>query len=498
MGKLACFAAAIVLAAAPAGAADKILKVGTGMLSSNRGNPYQGITLPPVFPHHAVYDTLTTLDKNGQVAPSLAISWQAESPSVWVFKLRPGVSFTNGEKLTSEALIASAAHMATQLGRSQTIGSQMYQVDHAEAVDELTVRVHLNEPDALFPLHATSWRIPAPRAFAETPREEYDAHPVGSGPFKVVSWTPGKVVMTANRASWRAPKLDGIEIVEIGDETARLQAFLSGATDFVMGVASDNRQAIEETGGVMFPRMTLMVHMLAFTTTHETPVQDKRVRRALNMAIDREAIVREVLGGTTKPASQLSFEGAFGYNDDLKPIPYDPVAAKKLLAEAGYPNGLNLKIGVTAGLRASDTLYAQQIASDLAKIGVNAEVLMRTQAKQQQDMFNGKLDVDIHSTFTRGVDFITDYRHRTCVRPTPGRVPYHCDPDITPLVKAAMAETAIDKRAEIYRTIAAMEQESPPGILLWRGAEFDAIRKSIVGYAPAYDLLNLQDVDIKP
>ena len=490
-------AALAFVCAAPGFAAEKVLKVGTGFLSSNRGNPYQGITLPPVFPHHAVYDTLTTLDRDGKVAPSLAVSWQAETPSVWVFKLRPGVAFTNGEMLTSEALVASAEHMATAKGRSETIGSQMYQVARAEAVDELTVRVHLSEPDGLFPLHASSWRIPAPKAYANTPREEYDAHPVGSGPFKVVSWDAGKVVMVANRQSWRAPKLDGIEIVEVADETARLQAFLSGAVNFVMGVAPDNRPQIEQDGGVMFTRMTLLVHFLAFNTTRETPLKDKRVRQALNLAVDRAAIVREVLGGMTEPASQLSYKGAFGYNDALKPMPYDPDKAKKLLAEAGYPNGLKLVVGVTAGLRASDTLYAQQIAADLAKIGVSAEVLSRPQQKQQADMFNGKLDVDIHSTFTRGVDAITDYRHRTCAGLTQGRAAYHCDPAITTVVKAAMAESDADQRAALYRQVAAMEQDSPPGILLWRGAEFDALKKNITGYRPAYDLLNLHDVDIK-
>ena len=476
-----CLSAALwaaVVAVPPAVGADKVLTVAMGFLSNNRGNPYQGITLPAVFPHHAVYDTLTTLDRNGQVTPALALSWSAETPDRWVFKLRPGVTFTNGELFTADALVASAEHMNSAKGRTETIGSQLFQVVRAERVDDLTVRVYLSESDGLFPLHASSWRVPAPRAYADTPREIYDPAPVGSGPFKVVSWAPGKVILVANRASWRAPKLDRIEIAEVPDETARLQSFLSGSSIFAMGIAPDNKSAIEQTGGIFRIRMTSMVHFLGFNTGRDTPLKDKRVRLALNLGINRDNIIREVLSGSTRAAGQLSIPGAFGY------------------AEAGYADGLKLTIGMSAGLRPSDAIYAQQIAADLARIGVDVEVLIRTQQKQQLDMFTGKLDVDMFTMFTRGVDAIADYRHRTCLHPTPGRVAFHCDPAIVDVARAATAEPDPTRRAALYRKVATMEQDSPPGLMLWQGAEIDALSPKITGYDPAFDLLRLDEVDL--
>ncbi|MBM3515773.1 MAG: hypothetical protein FJX59_18975 [Alphaproteobacteria bacterium] len=508
MIRIAIAAVAATLLSAPTVAADKVLKVAIGFVSAKRGNPYEGISIPPVLPHHAVFDTLTTLDKKGQVAPALALSWTAEAPDRWVFRLRSGVSYTNGEPFNVDALIASAEHMATPKGRAETIGSQMSQVARVERIDDLTARVHLSEPDGLFPLHAASWRVPAPKAYAELPRDQFDAAPVGTGPFRVTAWEAGKVIMVANRQSWRAPKLDGLEIVEAPDETSRLQTFLSRASMLVMGVAPDNRAEIEAVGGVMFTRKTLMVHFYGFHTTQDTPdrdtpirdtpIKDPRVRLALNLGVDRESIIKTVLLGTTTPASQLALPGTFGYADALKPYPYDPERAKKLLAEAGYPNGLTLTLGLTAGLRPSDTLNAQQAAADLAKIGVNLEILTRPQQKQQLDMFTGKLDVDLFTMFTRSVDAMADYRHRSCLRPVLARMPFHCDPAIVDVAKRATAETDLEKRAALYRQVAELEYESPAGIVQWQGAEFDALSPKITGYDPAYDLMRLDEIDLRP
>ena len=212
-------AAAVLAAAAPASAADKILKVGMGFIPESP-NPYRGISLPPSFPHHAVYDTVTTLDAKGNVVPSLAVSWKMEAPDLWVFTLRRGVAFSNGEPLTIETLVVSQQYMSTPKGRPETIGSTMYMVEKAEAIDDLTVRVKLNEPDPLFPLHATAWRVTAPKHWKSTNPDVVGNQPmgIGTGPFVITSWEAGKIVMKANKNSWRAPKIDGLEIRELPDE----------------------------------------------------------------------------------------------------------------------------------------------------------------------------------------------------------------------------------------------------------------------------------------
>ncbi|MBL8645286.1 MAG: ABC transporter substrate-binding protein [Rhodospirillaceae bacterium] len=495
---LLCLAAA-VLAAYPAAAADETLRIGMGFLSFRRGDPYQGITLPSVMAHQAVYDTLTTIGEKGEVLPALAVSWKAQDPKTWVLTLRQGVAFSNGEPLTADALVVSAAYMNTPKGRSETIGSTLYQVDRAEKVDDLTVRVHLNEADALFPLHVSAWRIPAPNAFTNLGADGFKDNPIGTGPFTVTSWTEGRVVMAANPNSWRAPKVAGLEIREIPEETARLQALVSGAIDFALGLSLEHESSLREVGATLVNRLTPTVSFLAVNTAMvpNSPLKDPRVRQALNYAVDRQTIIDQVLGGSTDAAAQLTFPGAFGYDSTLKPYPYDPVKARELLAAAGYKDGLKLQAGVAVGARASDTLYYQQIAADLQNVGIDLELVPRPQMTQMQDLFFGKLTVDMFTMFTRGFDALADYRHRTCAGLTQGRAAFHCDPIVMPALQAALAENNAAKREAQYRQVAQLERENPPGIMLWQGMEFDGVARGVTGYAPVFEDVRLHLIEKK-
>jgi peptide/nickel transport system substrate-binding protein len=499
ISRFLCLAAALI-SAAPVHAADDVLRVGIGFLSFRRGDPYQGITLPSVMAHQAVYDTLTSIGEKGEVLPALAVTWKAENPKTWTFTLRQGVSFSNGEPLTADALVVSAVHMATQKGRAETIGSALYQVDRAERVDDLTVRVHLSEADPLFPLHATAWRVPAPNAFTNLGSDGFRDNPIGTGPFVVKSWTEARVIMTANPNSWRAPKVSGLEIREIPEESSRLQALVSGAVDYVMGLSPEHDGPLREVGAKLVTRLTPTVSFLAVNTetVPNSPLKDPRVRLALNLAVNRQAIIDQVLDGSTDPAAQLTFPGAFGYDGSLEPYPYDPVKARELLAAAGHKDGLSLQVGVAVGARASDALYYQQIASDLQKVGVNLELLSRPQQTQMQDVFFGKLTVDMFTMFARGFDALQDYRHRTCGGLTQGRAAFHCDPRVVPALKAAQAENNAAKREALYRQVAKLEHENPPGIMLWQAVEFDGVARGITGYAPVFEDVRLHLIEKKP
>jgi peptide/nickel transport system substrate-binding protein len=498
MIRIALSALAALLAVSPAGAAENTLRVAVGFLSFRGGQPYQGITLPSAIAHQAVYDTLTTIGPNGEILPSLAVSWRRENPQTWVFTLRQGVRFSNGEPFTADALTASADYMATPKGRAETIGSTMYQVERVEAVDELTARVHLNEPDGIFPLHASAWRIPAPVAFANLGNEGFQKNPIGTGPFVMTQWSEGRAVLTANPQSWRAPKLGGLDIREVPEETARLQAMTSGAIDLAISLSLEHELDLRAIGANLVRRLTPSVSFLAaYTLKDGSPLTDPRVRMALNLAVDRQAIIDQVLGGAVDPAAQLTFPGAYGYDPTIKPYPYDPDQARKLLAEAGFADGLSLEVGVAAGTRASDTLYYQQIAADLLKVGVDLELISRPQQAQMQDLFFGKLTVDMFTMFARGHDAMADYRHRTCAGLTQGRFPFHCDPMVVPALNAALAESDSAKRLELYRKAARLERENPPGIILWQGMEFDGLSRNVSGYAPVHEDLRLNLIEKK-
>lgn len=458
------------------------------------GNPYQGVTIPTTAALQLIFDTVTTLDAVGEPAPGLAVSWRQIDPLTWEYQLRPGIVFSNGEPLTVDALVESVRHMKSKRGRAETIGSMLAQIDSVEPVGELTARLHLTEPDPLLPWHTTVWRIPAPAHWRTLKLPTGARNALGTGPYTLAGRQEGRLVLKANARSWRKAASPVIELLMIPDATARLQAFVSGAVDVAMVLSLDNRAAAERAGGRLHTRLTPQVDFIAFQTERhpDSPLQDDRVRRALNMAVDRQLLTRYVLGGAIEPASQLNVPDAFGYDPALAPLPYDPSAARRLLAEAGHADGLRLKMIVTTGEVAGDTVYLQQIGADLKKVGVEVEIRARPSARQLQEIFSGNVRGDMFSFNTRGNDPLNDYRHRSCVDSSTGRLPFHCDAALTAIVKAAAAELDLERRRRRYAGIASFEREHPPGILLWQRPDFAAVSARVEGYAPIGDNLRLE------
>jgi peptide/nickel transport system substrate-binding protein len=477
--------------------AEKTMRVGTAFLGPNRGHAYQGITMPAMLPLNAVYDTLTMVAEDGSVGPSLALSWQSEDAITWRFTLREGVKFSNGVPFTADAIVRSVEHMRSSEAGMWTISTTLYQVVKARALNDYTVEVELNQRDALFPIHAAVWRIPEPESWETMPRPDYESSPVGTGPFVVERWGEVRVDMRAFTDSWRAPKLDGLSFIEIPDQTARLQAILSDAVDLVVGLGPDDADFLESDGGQLVLRDVATVQFLAFLTVNGGSVVDPRVRLALNHAVDREAINTTLLSGKAKPLSQLAYPGAFGHDPDMPPYAYDPDLARSLLADAGYPDGLDLVASV-ASRGANDLLFFQQVALDLAKVGVNVEVRGKPQYTNMQDLFFGKTTGDLISMIVRGPDPVAAYRHRVCQGMLPDRFPYHCDEKLLPLLQAARSQISAEAALPFYRAILAHERENPPGIILWQGVDFDGLSAKVTGYAPVQDVMNFSDLDLVP
>lgn len=471
------------------------IAVGTAFLGPNRGHAYQGITMPAIMPLNAIYDTLTVVEEDGTVGPSLAVVWESDDALTWRFKLREGVTFSNGAPFNADSIVRSVEHMRAPDAGTWTISTTLYQVAKARALDDLTVEIELNQRDALFPLHAAVWRVPEPNAWETMPRREYEAAPIGTGPFQVERWREARVEMTAFKESWRAPKLNGLAFVEIPDQTARLQAILSGAVDFVVGLGPDDAPLLESAGGRLAVRNVATVQFLAFLTTNGGPIVDSRVRLALNLAVNRDAIVATLLQDAAVPLSQLAYPGAFGHDPSLPPYPYDPDRARKLLAEAGYEDGLSI-VATVASRGANDLLFFQQVALDLANVGVALELRGKTPAQNIQDLFFGNTTGDLISLFVRGPDPLNAYRHRVCQGILQDRSPYHCDPDLLPPLQQARDQTSAEAALPFYRQVLAHERDDPPGLILWQGVDFDGLSARMTGYAPVQDVMNFEDFDV--
>ena len=213
-------------------------------------------------------------------------------------------------------------------------------------------------------------------------------------------------------------------------------------------------------------------------------------------------MITAFLQGEAEPLAQLAYPGAFGYDPNLPPYGYDPERAKALLAEAGYPDGLDL-VATVASRVANDLLYFQQVALDLAKIGVNMELRGKPPFQNMQDLFFGNTTGEVISMTVRGADPLMAYRHRVCQGILPDRSPYHCDEALLPVLAEARNQVSAEAALPFYRQVngrqvMAHERENPPGIILWQGIDFDGLSSRVTGYAPVQDVMNFEDFDLLP
>ena len=476
-------------------AAEDTIRIGVSTLAPEKANPYQGITLPAIVPSHTIFDSINAVDNDGNVVPQLAVAWSSEDAVTWRFNLRPGVRFSNGEPFNALAVVTSVEHMHSDKGVTETIPSMLYHIEGVEVVDDLSVDIKLSERDALFPIHVSIWRVPAPGAWRQLGLPAFGSAPVGTGPFQLIEWNDYGASLRAYKDSWRPPRLERIEFLRIPDQAARFQALMSEAIDMALELAPEDASDLEESGGRLVARLTPSVQFLAFLTFNDSPTRDVLVRRALNY-VDREMIVEHLLDGSTVPASQLAFPGSFGYNENLQPYPYDPDKARALLREAGYPDGLDLQLGV-AIVGGNDSLYYQQIAADLRKVGIRVDLQAHPRGLQLTNLFTGDMKGDVFNLLVRGHDPLNAYRHRTCLELVVQRAPYHCDPGLLPLLKRAREQIDPESARRLYREVLAYEYDHPPGLFLWQTPAFDGLSARVSGYLPVQDVISFETLTLR-
>jgi peptide/nickel transport system substrate-binding protein len=462
----------VALAVATVGGASAFdLRYGTKGLPVSYGNPYMANGSPAMFTWSAMFDGLTQMDEKGRPEPALALSWENVGPTQWRFRLRPGVTFSNGEPFTADAVVAAVAWLKTPEGARTVVGSEVRDVSAAVREDDLTVLITTSRPDAILPRRLTAMSIVAPRAWAVMGPEAFSHAPASTGSFRIDDWSgnSGRVVLDAFQGSWRAPKAERLVMVNMPDNPARVQALLSGQIDIAGNVGVDDIDVVEAAGGVITVAPAWSVQALAFRLEprRDTPLNDVRVRRALNLAIDREALVQGLFRGRLRAASQPATPGTVGYNPDLPPYPYDPDRAKRLLAEAGHPNGLRLKFEVMVDRTPGDAAIFQTVADKLAEIGVTLELRQVTFPTWMAKYLGGSWDGDTDG-FGLGWnsapynDAQRPMEIYSCLRPNP----FYCNRDITDRLVAAGAEMDLDKRENMLRDLSRAYQDDAPALFL--------------------------------
>lgn len=468
------------------------IRIGIQNLPTGLGSPFGSFNIPTAVPLDAVFDALTMIDENGATKPALAERWEAETPTTWVFTLRKGIKFSNGEPFNADAVVAVINTLLSGPAASSSLGTTLKRmtVTGAVARDSHTIAITTQQPDALFAQYMSALRIPAPEALAVAGLEAFALNPVGTGPFAATSWGESRVKMTAFKNSWRAPKESGLEVVQLSDSASRRQAVISGSVDIGLGLAPEDADPITAAGSRMWVRPEPGTNFLAFVTVKESPLKDVRVRRALNHAVNKQRMIDAFLDGAVPPASQIAHSMSFGYNADLKPYAYDVARARDLLAEAGYADGFDLPTLLVPGGSANSQDWYQQIASDLAQVGVRMEIRPTRLPNYLDYMYNGGWPSLAFAMSAYTFDPLAAYRIRSCA----WTHPYHCDPDMIPLIDKARSAATPEERAQLTKDVLKHEHENPPGIFLWQNVSFEGLGPRVREYWSGADTIRVEDI----
>ena len=471
------------------------LRIGMESMPPGNGNPHTSGGFPPVFIWSALFDTITELDDDGALRGALAESWYIEDQLTWVFRMRDGIHFSNGESFDAIAAQETINFLLSDEGRVLSAYRELRTVDRVRARDRLTLEVKTSQPDSMIPSRFAGLRIHPPRYFEDVGPEAFALAPHGTGTFMVDTWEPGQASAVPNPYAWRPAKLDRIKFIGVTDATARTQALLSGSVDIAFNIDPSDIDQVKAAGAWINYRERKSVQMWQFITEVESPLQDKRVRQALNYAVDMEMIVRALLLGITRAATQPAARGTFGYNPNLLTYPYDPDKARSLLTEAGYPDGFSIAFQVAVPSSEKAAIYLQ-IVQYLKQVGVNVQLIRVPMSKQIQSIYgapwNGKA-FNMNYGSLPSLDPLSSLRFHSCLWPRP----WICRADIAERALAADREFDKEKRRKIVSGLLHDLHDDPPGIIMYEEIHPDAIGKEVKTYGAPFGFVRYHTLEAK-
>ncbi|WP_158743494.1 ABC transporter substrate-binding protein, partial [Acidisphaera sp. L21] len=381
------------LLAQPAKADDQLLRI--GVQAPFLVDPQLFFLGPNMAASRQIFDSLVGRDEDARWVPSLATSWKQIDPLTWEFKLRQGVTFHDGSPFTAADVVATFARVPAIPNNPSPYTPNMRTVANTEIVDPYTIRVHTDRPNPTLPGQFTNIFI-IPARLAKEPGEGASSKmAVGTGPYKLVSFRYGDTMMLERNNAYWGPKpgYARVQVKVMSNDAAREAALLSGDIDLMENVPPDDVARLKANKAItVFGRpadrvVFLMPNMSAAPLPlmqdkdgkplSANPMLDLRVRQAISAAIDRTALVQRVLSGQGVPSMEIVPEGFAGWIPGVGVPKGDPAGARKLLADAGFPNGFKMTLACTNDRYIYDARICQTLGQMLSRggFGMSVDVL---------------------------------------------------------------------------------------------------------------------------
>ena len=391
----ALLAAAAVIGSRPAEAADapKTLSVGTGGAFTSIDPHYHNLTPNNIIAFH-LFNALVSLDGQFKPVPDLAESWKPVGEKIWEFKLRPGVVFSDGTPFTADDVVFTFKRIPEVVNSPASFTQAVKPVEKLEIVDPLTIRMTTKVPEPLLPIFLAQARIVSRKHGEGASTADYNSGKaaIGTGPFVMDSVVLGdKIVFKRNEKFWGPkPYWDTVSYKLLSNNAGRTAALQAGDVDIIDQVSTRDVALLQKDPKltILSPAGQRLIYLYLDTEREPTPfvmgndgkplaknpMKDLKVRQAMSHAINREGLKTQIMDGFAAPASQLLPAGAAGYTPDLKVDTYDVALAKKLLADAGYPQGFQITLHGPNDRYVNDSKLVEAIAQMWTRIGIKTTV----------------------------------------------------------------------------------------------------------------------------
>jgi peptide/nickel transport system substrate-binding protein len=435
-----------------------------------------------------MYDTLTEWDfETLKPKPGLAESWRFTDPTTFVLNIRPGVTFHDGSPLDAEAVKFNLERNKSD--PKSNIKADLATMASVEVTGPMQLTLKLNTPDAALPgiLSDRAGMMVSPTALKASAAGNVTRTPVGAGAYAFVSWADGeRIVIKRNEKYWKAnrPYPDGIEFAIIPELTTGARSVTAGQNDLIYQLPPRQKAILERSKNLKVVNGPTLYVFQIFLNWAKPPFDDVRVRKAFNLAIDRESFVKAALAGLAEPAYMNLPKSHWAYDKSVADLnPYDPDRARKLLAEAGFKEGTGIEI---VGYSDQDSVQRQEILIEqFRKAGMNVHFVNAPVAEASAAFFGAeKRGSGLLAAWTGRPDpsltyslmFTKDAYYNGGRAPVP--------PELEAAIKQSRASEDIEIRRKAFATVQRLVMENAFVAPLAFQFELVAMNKKVQGYRP--------------
>src|SRR5574341_2404396 len=459
-----------------------------------------------------IFDPLVERDQSLKIVPALAAELpKLVNPTTWEIKLRKGVKFHNGEDFNAESVKFSLERLINPANKLRG-ASSFALIDRVEIVDPYTARIHTKKPWPVFLRHIAQINAAMypPKEYAGKDVAAISKSPIGTGPYRYVRWSKDEeIVMEAFPGYWGgAPTIKTVVFRPIPDDAVRVAALQNGEIDLAVNIPPHMASIIEKHPKIFLSTapsirtIQLMIYTHQMDANHKPvgpyngPTSDKRVRQAIASAVDADELIKGVMDGKAVRVATMLTSLHFGYDPSLRPIKQDLAKTKKLLADAGYPNGIQIVLNGPQGRYIRDREVAEAVTGQLSKAGIKATLRTHEFVSYLNNM------VYVHKA---GPVWLIGWGHPTMdaeaiyvpLFKSPNVFVNWHNEDFNGMVEEAQSTMDERKRLAQYHRINKLWVEEVPAVPLYQQIDLYGVNKRLAWKARSDELLRAYDMALK-